>query len=214
MSNDTEFAPVVFATIENTSAGSSAQTERIDRALAQAEVRGHAAGYATGLRAATAIAEERMQLLEAQHAEASARSEALLAHAHAAMERAVIAVQQASLPVLAESDNAVLAAAIELAEAVLGRELSHSEDGAAVALRRVFSGLGGERDQPGIVVRMHPEDVASLTHSAQTPASLTFIADGSLGRGDAVAEFADGVIDARIGTAVERARAALLGQAS
>lgn len=213
MSSDAEFAPVVFATIAATGAASSAQTEHLERAAEQAQVRGHAAGYAKGLRAATAIAEERLQLLEAAHSQRAAQREALLDQAYAAMTVAVAAVQRTVLPVVDDSDTSLLSAAVDLAEAVIARELADTADGAAAALRRVLAELGNEVEQPGITVRMHPDDAAALNSAGQLAPSLTIRADESLRLGDAVAELADGMIDARIGTALQRAKLALIGEA-
>lgn len=212
MSSDADFAPLVFATIPAAATASSAQTEYLDRAAEQAQVRGHAAGYAMGLRAATAAADERLQLLEAAHVERAARREAKLDQAIDAMTAAMNAVARTVMPVVAEADNALLSAAIELAEAVIARELADTDDGAAAALRRVLAGLGSEIEQPGLTVRMHPSDAAALADTAALPATLTILADSRLSPGDAIAELEDGLIDARIGAALQRAKLALAGE--
>lgn len=212
MSSDAEFSPVVFATIAGAGATSSAQTEHFERAAEQAQVRGHAAGYAKGLRAATAIAEERLQLLEAAHEQRAAQREARLDQAHDALVVAIAAVQRTTLPVITDSDGALLSAAIELAEAVIGRELADAQDGAAAALRRVLAELSSETELAGITVRMHPADAELLANDSRLSPKLTIVADTTLQAGDALAEFADGVIDARIGTALQRAKHALSGE--
>lgn len=212
MSSEAEFSPVVFATIAGAGATSSAQTEHFERAAEQAQVRGHAAGYAKGLRAATAIAEERLHVLETGHKQRAAQREARLDQAHDALVVAIAAVQRTALPVIAESDNALLSAAVELAEAVIGRELADTQDGAAAALRRVLAELSGETEHAGITVRMHPADADLLSSDSRLSPKITIVADVSLQAGDAVAEFADGVIDARIGAALQRAKQALIGE--
>ena len=57
---------------------------------------------------------------------------------------------------------------------------------------------------------MHPEDLRVLAAEVGDGISgLTLVPDESLTRGDAVAVLAHGVIDARVGTALDRARRAV-----
>lgn len=62
-------------------------------------------------------------------------------------------------------------------------------------------------------LRLHPLDLALLDEStrASSAPGVVFVADPSLGRGDAEADLPAGLIDARLGTALARARQALLG---
>lgn len=58
-----------------------------------------------------------------------------------------------------------------------------------------------------VAVRLHPDDVHLLAQAGVEDPVL--LADATLGRGDAVADLEHGFLDARIGTAVARARAGL-----
>jgi len=59
------------------------------------------------------------------------------------------------------------------------------------------------------VVRLNPSDLAALDPSTIEAAGVALAADPSLARGDAVTEFSNGFLDARISTALARARAAI-----
>lgn len=105
---------------------------------------------------------------------------------------------------LASAAQTLQRAALELAEAVLGVELSDGATGAVAALARVAAA-----EVEPVVVRLNPDDLRALGTDPQLPDGARLVADASLGRGDAVAELPDGWLDARIGTALDRARAAL-----
>jgi flagellar assembly protein FliH len=171
--------------------------------------RGHAAGYAAGLRKAEVEANLLRAHLEAQKAAALKEGQRRLAAAVALLEAAATALRARTAPVLAEADDALTAAGLALAEAVLGRELSDATMGAKAALGRAFSVADSEAI---VAVRLHPADLALLTAERATTTQVTLVADPSLTRGDAVAEYPDGELDARIGTALARARAALAGE--
>jgi flagellar assembly protein FliH len=65
-----------------------------------------------------------------------------------------------------------------------------------------------------LAIRLHPADIDVLGREGQeSPAGLPLIADPSLGRGDAKVEYQHGWFDASLSGALDRARAALLGQA-
>ncbi len=170
---------------------------------------GWAAGWAAGSRAAAeAAALQRHTIDEAQRTAEltrAARTDAALA----LLRRAAEAVTRQLVPVLAQAAAALDDGAATLAQAVLGRELADSDDGARLALARALSLPSDVRVQ---TVRVHPLDLQVLIGAgvlAELPAGIELVADRTLSPGDAVAEFPDGFLDARIGTAVERARRAL-----
>ena len=110
---------------------------------------------------------------------------------------------------LADASAALHAAALELAAAVLGSELADGERSARAALARVLQ----HPELPGIqVVRLHPRDLDALRAVGGVPevVGVELVADASLAPGDAIGEHPDGYLDARIGTALDRARAALV----
>lgn len=181
----------------------------------QARARGHAAGYTAGLRMAQSDHAERVARYESERAAAAQAAAEQLDRAVALLSAAARALNERTLPLLAESHGALAAAAAELAESILGIELADHERSARAALERA---LGGVDTRLVHAVRLHPDDLALLEEldlhgdreRQRVVADITFIADPVLRRGDAVTEFADGYLDARIATALERATTALL----
>ncbi|WP_022883842.1 FliH/SctL family protein [Glaciibacter superstes] len=181
------------------------ETRRIERV---ARAQGHAAGYTEGLRAAQAEIDARRAELEADHAARQVRAQRQTDSALALLGRAAEALNSRTLPILEELRRELAAAAVELAEAVLGYELADHETAAHAALDRVCAA-----GDPRLVhtVRMHPDDVSLLAANVGATTGIELSADPSLARGDAVMEFPDGYLDARLASALARAKAALLG---
>ncbi|WP_254631389.1 FliH/SctL family protein, partial [Cellulomonas sp. GbtcB1] len=142
------------------------------------------------------------------------------ADALAVLARSARAAADRSAPVLASAEHALHAAALDLAAAVLGAELSDAPTSAAAALARVRA-LDPAREVH--TVRLHPRDLAVVRAAlaGEAPAGgdvlaglpdltgVELVADPALAPGDAVGEFPDGHLDARLGAALDRARAAL-----
>ncbi|HET7486343.1 MAG TPA: FliH/SctL family protein [Acidimicrobiales bacterium] len=165
-----------------------------DRAAAlEAELRaGFQAGYEEGLRAAH-------DEMAAQHAALAARAAALLR----SLGAAAAALEARTLAELGSVEDAIVAGAIELAEAVLGRELA-GDRAAADAVARALA-LAPRNVE--VTVYVHPGDLAVLDASG-VPANVTLAADAGLAPGGCTAEVGDCTIDARIPEALDRARAA------
>ncbi|HEY9498137.1 MAG TPA: FliH/SctL family protein [Terrimesophilobacter sp.] len=170
------------------------------------EVRGHAAGYAAGLRAAAEDTEALRATLRAEHDRLEQARQTQVEAAIAVLTAATRALNAVALPVVADSEDVLVSSALELAEAVIGHELRDAEGSARAALARVTA-------QPisSVVplVRMNPDDLALLADEVLAHQDFTFMPDPQLPRGDAVAELPDGFLDARIGTALQRAKLAL-----
>ncbi|MDM7830545.1 FliH/SctL family protein [Cellulomonas edaphi] len=185
-----------------------ARAEAYDDARAE----GFAAGYAAGVQRANREARVASEAVAAEAARAAVLASARVDEALRGLSRAALVVREIAAPVLTDTTAAVHAAALELAEVVLGVELADDERSARAALARVRAAELG----PGpVTVRLHPRDVAAVLASGTADAvDVVLEADPSLEPGDAVAEHADGHLDARIGAALRRARAALLEVAS
>jgi flagellar assembly protein FliH len=173
---------------------------------ARGEIRGHAAGYAAGLRAAADDTEALRATLRADHDRLEQTRQTQVEGAIAVLTAATRALNAVALPVVADSEDVLVASALELAEAIIGHELCDEEASARAALARVTA-------QPinSVVplVRMNPDDLVLLADEVLAHQDVTFVPDPQLNRGDAVAEFPDGFLDARIDTALERAKLAL-----
>ncbi|MBT1002799.1 hypothetical protein KIH31_09290 [Paenarthrobacter sp. DKR-5] len=173
---------------------------------AQGYTQGHAAGYTAGLRAATAEQAARLSEMEAEHAAMLRHLQAKTDRVLASLAAAAEALDAAVLPVVEYAQDTLVDAALELAESILGYELSDADTSARAAVARALA----EPVPPGVhTVRLHPADLAVLDQATLQRAGVAFAADESLQRGDAVAEFASGYVDARIGSALGRVRAAL-----
>lgn len=180
-----------------------------DRVESEARTRGHSAGYIQGLRAATIEADRRQLVREAEHAEAARVAMQRLESTIATLAAATRALEQRTVPVISDAQDVLASAALDIAEAVVGHELADHSGSARSALVRALTEVDTTLVQ---VVRLNPTDLAGLDDTVRAAAGVTFVADPTLSRGDAVTEFADGYLDARIATAVDRVRSALLGE--
>ncbi|PZE75803.1 hypothetical protein DEI82_07855 [Curtobacterium sp. MCBD17_019] len=211
MLSDVDTSAATFTRIAYPSIAAPAE----ERRKAQADVRGHAAGYAAGLRAAEAEASVRRAELEAEHVARTAALEARTAAAVAALETATRALVARVVPVLHEAEETVVTTAVELAEAVVGHEIRASRavpsdgreaqhpSGALATVRRVLASLDTD---VALAVRLSPADAAAVAGAALP---VPVVADPALRDGDAVVDLPSGILDARITTAFARVRAAL-----
>ena len=169
--------------------------------LASAVEEGRRAGYDDGYRAG----------VEAGRAEAARLHNEFAVDAAAvllALRDAAASVRAAHVQTAAEVESLIVSAALDLAEAIVGREVAVSASPGADALARVMRVAGEERP---MVVRLHPDDVAMMP---SPPAGVVIMADPHVERGGAIAEAGDWRVDAQLVPALDRARAALLGPIS
>ena len=193
-----------------------------DRA-ASADVRGHAAGYAAGLRAAQAETDALRVRLEAEHAARVASMHADTARRIAVLDAATTAMLSQVTPVLDAAEQSVAAAALDLAEAVVGYAIRASRPsdadpagpadahglearGASGAEATVLRALASIDRTVAVAIRLSVGDAARV---ADLDLPVPVVADASLADGDAVVDLPDGLVDARIATALGRARTAL-----
>jgi flagellar assembly protein FliH len=129
-----------------------------------------------------------------------------------ALGRAVTGLENQLMPTMHELQEAVLAHAFELAEAIVGRTLHDPEGRAVDALGRA---MNAAPDHGDILVSLHPDDYRNLVGTATDTdynyegRAVHLRSDPTLNPGDAVAETGTTTVDASIGTAVARAREAL-----
>lgn len=173
-------------------------------------VHGHAAGYTAGLRAAEAERQRRLEELEADFTALRDQQQRGARHLAGLLQSAAAALNAQTLPTVAAAEETLVAAAVELAEAVLGYELSDRSKAARAALDRALSGSKG---LDAVAIRMNPEDVAVLAdadmESGPGHTGVELVADPSVNPGDAVVELPHGFLDAKIGTALARVKEAL-----
>lgn len=192
-----DFTPMSFPSLGD------AERERV---LGEARIQGHAAGFAEGAAAARREAAETAAATAASVAASQASAAAELQYRVSVLAAAAAAMHERAVPVLEAMENALAGAALDIAQAVLGCEMSSGDTSVRAALARALNPV---TPAPVHTVRLHPQDLAMLP--ADVPA-IRFVADSSLGRGDAVAEYAEGFLDARMCTALDRIRESLLGE--
>lgn len=196
--------PAVFPVVP-TPTQSQAHTDAKTRGFTQ----GHAAGYAVGLQLASRETAAARARHDADHARRVSELEARHAAEVESLRLAGAALVERTVPVLADSEQALFSCALELAEALLGHEIRDGETSARAALARAYG--TGEAEVP-VAIRMNPADLAVLGRvTGILPETLTLVGDPALNRGDAVAEYPYGFVDARLDTAVARVKAALAG---
>lgn len=187
-------------------AGTSGQRKTSDKtSQAFGYAKGFSSGWAAGQKRASREAEaERAIVAEDARLAEEARTEAYV-DAMDEIQAMADAIESRDALVVDDMKSALMEAAVSLAEALLGAELSDKETGAKAALRRAMS----MNDPKEIVkVNMNPQDVETLNGlGVECPVKL--VPDPELDPGDAVAYMPEGLLDARLSSAVERAREAL-----
>lgn len=198
MSTDAGFASLAFPSLRDRG------RESLE---ARARVSGHAAGYAAGLKAAAIELARRTAALEAEAQRSALENARRIAEALATVDAATRALDARLAPVLIQAQDALAAASVDIAEAIIGRELASAPDSALSALKRA---LNHAETDAVVTVRMNPADLAALDDDTRAAVGVGLHADASLSPGDAVAELPNGYLDARIGAALDRVRAALM----
>ena len=126
----------------------------------QARARGYAAGYAQGAREAEReLAAHRAQL-DAGAADAAGRAAALLRLQVGAVDTLLRALEARLEPVVENAQDSLAAAAMDLAEAVLGVELRDAGTSAKSIVSRVLATVDATE---ATIVRVHPGELPLLT---------------------------------------------------
>ena len=176
----------------------------VDPLVAAAEERrgyddGYQAGMAEGLAAGRAAA-------AAESAATVARLETVGRSLAAAAEE----LRRRQALELAGLEDALARAAVDLASAIIGRELELAVSPGADALARALALVPAGSTA---VARLQPSDAAALGEAplGEAPGALTLIPDPAVEPGGCILEVGDSRIDAQLGPALDRVRAALLG---
>jgi len=185
-------------------------SELVEGARAAAQAAGYAEGWAQGQREARVAAQAALDRSQAAERERDAARTAELDRAVGAILTAADRLAQQAVPVITEVEDSVLRTAVDLAEALLGRELDHAREPGLDALRRV---MAFAPDSGTVTVRLHPADLATLgvpaTGEPEYPFQGRVVAlrpDPTLSPGDALAERDTTSIDARLAEALLRLR--------
>lgn len=182
----------------------SGAAEQADRE--RARHRGHALGYAEGMRAAREAAEREAADAARERARRDDEARAALAAALTGLAGAAAAYAERADALAAASEERVMRLAVELAETILERDLADPVRAALTAAARAERHV-----EPGdeAIVVLSPQDLATLESLGGAPAASRLQPSGELSPGDALVRLRDGEVDLRVDAALERARAAL-----
>ena len=192
----------------------------VDPVVAAAEEqRGYDDGYRAGMAEGLAAGRATMA---AESVTATARLDELCR----ALDAAAADLRHRQALELSGLEDALARAAVDLASAIIGRELAVSVSPGADALARALALVPAGSVA---VARLHPGDAAILADTGAdtgtggaglargltgTPAAVTIIADPAVEPGGCILEVGDSRIDAQLGPALDRVRTALLGDRS
>lgn len=180
--------------------------EGFDSGRAQGAEDGYVAGFEQGL--AEGRAAGHREGLETAQAEARRQIEARVADSLDALDVGVADLAGREAVTFAEVEATAVDLAIALAESILDREVATADDPGRDALRRALA-LAPDHDE--LVAHLHPDDLEALGEvSDLAPGrALTLVSDPSTRRGGCLVAAGAARLDARIDTALERAREAL-----
>lgn len=203
---ESAFTPLVVPRVGETPIDVRSEADR-------ARTRGYADGFAEGRR--VALDEGRMQQA-AQELRAQELHEAFL-HERGSALRALAAAQTA----LEQRIDALSALgadriehlAVQLAESILGAELSDPARSAAHALRRALAQMPADRWTKVAFSVRDAEVLGGDLGAIEQLHGVEFTASDDVDRGGAIVEIEDGAVDTRIVQAMARASAALRGEA-
>jgi len=180
-----------------------------DEAAAAGRAAGFAEGYAEGV--ARAAAEGAAELAAAREQLAADHEAQLvrLAAAITAVDAAATQLEARTAPAAAELERLALGFAIDIAEALLGRELALSASPALDAVRRALALAPVDGD---LLVRLNPADAALAADAVRAAApgrTVEIVSDPTVEVGGCVVDSGACHVDAQLGPALERVRAAL-----
>ena len=176
--------------------------DRTEELHAEAVARGYEEGHAQArAEAQAALAVELEQRKQALQSTLDALQHAA-ANAEEAWAEQVALLQQEATTL-----------AYEIVEALLERELEVATNPGRDALIRALS---LNNDEGLATARLYPEDLALIGEDLDLGRAIKLVGDESVGRGGALIELGSVVLDARVGPALKRLRAALglLGELS
>jgi flagellar assembly protein FliH len=194
--------------------GASAIPDRLlSQSRSEAAAVGYAHGWSQGLREAReSLIAEQLQARATTIEFASQREDALAA-ALTAIGAVADRLEATAAPTSVGIENQLLSAAVDIAEALLGRELRDTDDAARSAIARVLK-LTPNREEVRIRINA---DVYDALGAAELPALLVQLSaaqgrqvilepDNTLAAADAIGHCGASTIDARLSAGVERLR--------
>ena len=171
----------------------------VEEAQGAARAQGYSRGWAEGRRAAEDQAVQERAAVVTRLQQAEDRREAEHRAAVSGLLAAATRLDEAVAATCQQVEAQALELAARLGETITAHELAVAQEPGLDAVRR---GLALAQGEPLVRVRVRPEDrgpeLAALSGAAAV------VADPALARGDALLETVEGVVDARVSTAVAR----------
>ena len=163
---------------------------------------GKAVGYADGYQAGNEKA-------AAAALDAAMERDARLRAALDALTTAASECNTRQAASIADMEQTIVDAVFDLAQTLLGRELSHTRTPGRDALARALSMV---RDHGNVVAHLHPDDIDTVGDLAELAPGrvITIVPDASVEPAGCILEAGAMKVDAQLGTAIERAKRALL----
>lgn len=173
-----------------------------EEGYAEGHAEGKAVGYAEGYQRGNEEAAERaLEFMREREARLTAALEALAGAARECNERQSAAID--------DIEGSIVSAIFDLAETVVGRELSHTRTPGRDALARALSMA---KSHGPATARLHPDDIETIGDLADIAPGrvIEIVADPEVEVGGCILEAGAQRVDAQIGTAIARAKKALL----
>jgi flagellar assembly protein FliH len=211
LSLDTDLRSGAWTRLGDTTVLGDIATESTLHGLAEstraaARAQGYAVGWAEGRRAGEehARAEAGRETAEwaAEHADRAAEHE----HALEALRQAAQRLERTVAEVCTAVETHSVEVALQLAEAIVGREVALAADPAADAMRRALALVP---EGTAVTVRLHPADRSSLDAAEFAEYAVRLADDPTLARGDAAVDTDKSVVDATVAAALARVREVL-----
>jgi flagellar assembly protein FliH len=206
-----EGVPAARFDADLTTAASPISTRKGEAAWSAARTAGYAEGWALGQRAARVASQAARDQIAAAHQADDSEREALVRRAVGALVRAADDLGKRSATATEATEDLVLRTAVDLAEAMLGHELSAGPARDTNALRRAMAATPAAGP---LSVRLHPDDYRTLTEMLDSSGTVDgrkviLAPDAALRPGDAVAECGATTVDATLSGALTRMRQVL-----
>jgi flagellar assembly protein FliH len=206
-----EGVPAARFDADLTTATAPISTRRAEQAWTAARTAGYAEGWALGQRAARVASQAAQDQIAAARQAEDGEHEALVRRAAGALVRAADDLGARSATAAEAIEDLVLRTAVDLAEALLGHELSAGAARDMNALRRAMAATPAAGP---VTVRLHPDDYRTLTEMLGSSGTVdgrqvTLAPDAALRPGDAVAESGATTVDATLPGALTRMRQVL-----
>lgn len=183
----------------------------VDQARVDARAVGYAQGWAQGLHEAIESGAADRSAAQADQAIFVSHRDERLRSAIDALCAAAVQVERTVATMDSEIEDHVIAAAFEIARALVGRELRDPQSRSTAALARVLKLVPASEP---VTVWLNPADHQVLTSTggaaliaamdATAGRTLTFGADPGLDIGDAIGRCSSTTVDARLSDAVSR----------